>query len=69
MTNEAIIIDTTNGKRISALFPIECAAHEISVDALNVCGRTPATSPFTLAQTPSHSLTELGLLPYTTNSK
>jgi hypothetical protein len=67
MSNDTVVVNTSNGTRISALFSIRCAAYEISVRASNVCDRTPATSNFTLMQTPSHSLSELGLVSYRTD--
>ena len=65
MSNVTVTVNTVNGTRISALFPIRCAAYEISVSTSNVCGQ--ATANYSLMQTPSHSLSELGLISYRTN--
>ena len=72
MSADTAVINTTNGIRISALFSVNCGAHEISVSASNACGQTPSTTNFTLATTPPHSIPETvcetpNLVTYCTN--
>ena len=67
MSINSVVVDTINGTRISALFPIRCAAYEVSVSTSNICGKTYATANYSVTQTPSHSLSELGVVSYPIN--